>query len=49
MDSGGCKDEHIRLGPDPHARKGNFEGEKGPAQDIPDVSGSTVRMPIAVY
>ena len=33
--SGGPKEPCIRWGLDPHACSGNFEGEKGPAQDMP--------------
>jgi len=35
VDSGGPKEEFIRWGPDPHASRGNFEGEEGPAHEMP--------------
>ena len=35
VDSGGIKEPYIRWSPDPHTHMGNFEDEKGPAQDMP--------------
>jgi len=34
MDSGGLKEPYVRWSPDPHAGRGNFEGESGPAQNM---------------
>jgi len=31
----GPKNHTLDGGPDVHARRGDFEGEKGPAQDMP--------------
>jgi len=35
VDSGGPKEPRIRWDPDSHAGRGNFENEKGRAQDMP--------------
>jgi len=34
MDSVGPRNHVLHRGPDPHTRRGNFECEKGPAQDM---------------
>jgi len=35
VDSGGPKEPCIRCGPDLHIWRGNFDGEKAPAQNMP--------------
>ena len=35
VDLGGPKELPIRWGPDPLRQRGNFEGKKSPAQDMP--------------
>jgi len=35
VDLGGPKEPPTRWGPDPVTQRGNFEGKKSPAQDMP--------------
>jgi len=55
VDSGGPKEACVRWGSDPYTRRGNFEGERGPAQYMPDgrytrinPAGASTWMPVGV-